>query len=263
MKAIVTGAGGMLGQAVMQTGAACGWNMVGKTHKELDITDHRKVAEELLREKPDALINCAGIVKSRQVDGDMFYKVNSLAPLMMADLCTNNHIDMVQISTDCVFRGNAGPYDESSSIDANDTYGMSKALGELDNKHLTIRTSFVGFGNYGLLNWLIHQEGRVPGYKNCKWNGLVVNELAEEIIFLVAINAKGLIHVHGQDVTKYDILEIANRVLGLGLTIVPVDEPVEDRRLRSIRADNNTEFPSFENQMIELLDEYLKLKVVQ
>ena len=48
-------------------------------------------------------------------------------------------------STDCVFSGKEGNYKETSIPDADDIYGLSKRLGEIEDKNaLTLRTSIIG-----------------------------------------------------------------------------------------------------------------------
>ena len=52
---------------------------------------------------------------------------------------------IMHFSTDCVFDGKKGNYNEDYLPNANDIYGMSKALGELNyNNSLTLRTSIIG-----------------------------------------------------------------------------------------------------------------------
>ena len=49
------------------------------------------------------------------------------------------------MSTDCVFSGKIGSYNENSFKDGETFYDRSKALGELENnKDLTFRNSIIG-----------------------------------------------------------------------------------------------------------------------
>ena len=106
--------------------------------------------------KPNIIINCIGITK--HLDYKYFekrYDINSHFPLKLKDLCNNINARLIQISTDCVFIGDKGNYSEKDKPDANDIYGKSKALGEInDNKHLTIRTSTIGFENLTKFDYL-------------------------------------------------------------------------------------------------------------
>ena len=76
---------------------------------------------------------------------------------------------IIHISTDCVFSGNKGSYTERDFCDADDTYGRSKALGEIfSDKHLTLRTSIIGpeikAAGEGLFHWFMNQNGKINGF---------------------------------------------------------------------------------------------------
>jgi dTDP-4-dehydrorhamnose reductase len=73
-------------------------------------------------------------------------QVNSLFPHQLADLCIERGIRVVQISTDCVFSGFRGNYNELDVPDPVDLYGRTKLLGELHRPGcLTLRTSIIGW----------------------------------------------------------------------------------------------------------------------
>jgi dTDP-4-dehydrorhamnose reductase len=69
------------------------------------------------------------------------------------------------MSTDCVFTGSKGMYTEEDVTDAQDLYGVSKRLGEVDYPNaITLRTSIIGHelnGNRSLIDWFLSQEGTV------------------------------------------------------------------------------------------------------
>lgn len=78
---------------------------------------------------------------------------------MLKKLADEVGAKLIHVSTDCVFSGKKGNYNESDFRDADDIYGRSKALGEIINdKDLTIRTSIIGpelkLNGEGLFHWL-------------------------------------------------------------------------------------------------------------
>jgi len=230
MKIMVTGAGGMLGQWVVRRAAERGCQVLAMDHAKLSVTSENEVRSALEELRPNVLINCAGIVRGRDLPKRTYYDVNGLAPRMMYDLCQEFGIFMTQVSTNCVFDGSK-PYTETDKPCPIDDYGESKAMGERGD--LIIRTSFVGLGQRGLLSWLMQQQGTVPGYRGVKWNGLTVDLVTEALLTMTVIRKTGIFHLYGPDTTKYDLLYSANRVFALGLKIEPVDEPVRDERLSS------------------------------
>jgi len=63
----ITGAGGLIGSALVRAAAsfAPGWQARGLKRTELDLTDVRAVRELFQRDKPGLLIHCAGLTKTR------------------------------------------------------------------------------------------------------------------------------------------------------------------------------------------------------
>ncbi|MDQ2920450.1 MAG: sugar nucleotide-binding protein, partial [Acidobacteriota bacterium] len=59
MKILVTGAGGMVGQALNQYCELAGDEVLTYDHRTLDIADADLVKATVLSRKPDAIINCA------------------------------------------------------------------------------------------------------------------------------------------------------------------------------------------------------------
>src|SRR5437588_7265084 len=60
MRALITGAGGMLGQDVAAAAAAARLAAVALPHAALDVTDRDAVERAVAEGAPDVVINCAG-----------------------------------------------------------------------------------------------------------------------------------------------------------------------------------------------------------
>lgn len=264
-KVLVLGGQGMLGSALMNYfgQAACGTSqqvapgLIGS----VDISKAADIERALAEARPEVVINCAGIVKSecgRQTE-DRVRAVNTNAPHTIATITRHCGIRFVHISTDCVFSGRRGMYREDAVLDPEDLYGQSKAAGEVvDYDCLTIRTSFIGYDarrRRGLLEWLLAQNGGVPGHDRVLWSGLSAMELARAISLAIAKNLQGLYHVAGPVITKADLLEILIQQLGLRPSFVEhVDLPVLDRTLdgTKFRKATGYEPPSWVDMAKEL-----------
>ena len=85
--------------------------------------------ESLIKElKPKIIINCCGITKHNpniQNKEEVIY-INALFPHVLARISNKHNAKLIHISTDCVFSGTKGLYDENSDKDANDFYGKTK-----------------------------------------------------------------------------------------------------------------------------------------
>lgn len=240
-RVLVLGSSGMLGVAVCHYLRQSGFDVVTLDRVTLDARnpDLRTVASA----DAGAVVNALGLINRRadQPEAD-FLRVNSLFPRRLADLCQQRGIPLIHISTDCVFKGDAGPYDESAPPSAVDLYGMSKYWGEPANA-MVIRTSIIGpeINNfYSLLCWFLKQEGAVRGFRNHLWNGVTTVELGRAIATILerGLWQPGLRHVHGEDLTKCELLQLMQQIYETPCAIEPVDDAyASDTRLRTLYPD--------------------------
>ncbi len=200
--------------------------------------------ERVLRDyKPQAVINAVGIVKQRPESEEAIasIQVNSLLPHRLALGCQNLGAQLVHLSTDCVFSGRRGSYQESDLPDPVDVYGRSKLLGEVAGEGaITLRTSMIGRGlnrKSGLVDWFLAQRGPVQGYRNAIFSGLTTRELSRVIGTVIEKHPKasGLYHVSAAPISKLDLLTKLRARLGSGPELQPADEPRIDRSLDSKR----------------------------
>ena len=83
MRILVTGAGGLVGSALVRSG-----EVTGLTRAQLDITDESALARMIDTQRPDAIINAAAQagVDMPDREPEWTFKVNGAAPEMMAGL---------------------------------------------------------------------------------------------------------------------------------------------------------------------------------
>lgn len=185
----------------------------------LDITNKDEVQSLILEQKPDIILNCIGIlIKGSKDHPDNAIYVNSYFPHLLKRLSDNVGARLIHISTDCVFSGNKGNYNETDIKDADDVYGRSKALGEIiNNKDLTIRTSIIGpeikEQGEGLFHWFMNQVGDINGYELAIWGGVTTLELAKAIDCAIDCNTVGLVHLsNGVGISKFDLLNLFKNI---------------------------------------------------
>jgi dTDP-4-dehydrorhamnose reductase len=146
----ITGAGGLIGHYLLETAAQAlpGASIVGLTRAELDLADFPAVRREFQRQRPALVIHCAGLSRSPdcQADPGRAYLVNVQATAVLAELAAA--IPLVLFSSDLVFDGKAGHYDESAPVNPLSVYGETKVLAEqavlANPRHTVIRTSLNG-----------------------------------------------------------------------------------------------------------------------
>ncbi|TMK75667.1 MAG: SDR family oxidoreductase [Actinobacteria bacterium] len=215
------------------------------------------------RARPEVVVNCIGAVKQAEAGQQAVpaIRINSLFPHELAALCGEQSARMVHISTDCVFSGNRGNYNEDDVPDATDIYGRSKLLGEVAGDGLlTLRTSLIGRelrGTLGLLEWLIsNRGGSVRGFERAVFSGFTTRALAAELAFLIEEHPEldGIWHLAAEPIDKLSLLTKLNDALELGIEIVPDEDVVIDRSLDSSRLGHITgrRPPAWDDMVSEL-----------
>src|SRR5207253_2340396 len=145
--------------------------------------------------------------------------INSLFPHRLARLCHAAKARLIHVSTDCVFSGRKGNYTEADQPDAEDLYGRSKLLGEVQGPGcLTLRTSIIGREldtRQGLVEWFLSNQGRkVKGYRRAIFSGLTTDALSELIgrIILNHPDLEGLWHVASAPINKFELISLVRDV---------------------------------------------------
>lgn len=235
MKIYVFGPNGMLGNYLVKYLSSY-FDVIPISRKDFDLNGNFKEIPEKYEFFPDdVIINAAGIIKQRHYSQEELIKVNSLFPHFLSTLNCN----VIHITTDCVFSGKDGFYNEDSFHDCIDDYGKSKSLGE--NLNLTIiRTSIIGEeveNKKSLLEWVRSNKNQnINGYLNHFWNGVTCLELSKQIYNIIETNSywKGVRHYHSPDaVSKYELVSHINEIYKLGNNIIPTMEKYCDRTLTS------------------------------
>jgi dTDP-4-dehydrorhamnose reductase len=146
-----------------------------------------------------------------------------------------------------VFSGRQGSYGEDDITDAEDLYGRTKALGEINYGNcLTIRTSMIGrelHGSHGLVEWFLGQQGKkVRGFKRAVFSGFTTNALAKVIGDIAAHQPglRGTWHVAAEAIDKFDLLTQVRDAYELNIEIEPDETFVCDRSLNGLRFRDET-----------------------
>lgn len=210
---------------------------------EVDVLDADALAGVLAAVRPDAVLNAVGLIKQLGAAKDPLaaLPVNALFPHRLARLCALGGARLVHVSTDCVFRGDRGMYKESDAPDAEDLYGRSKLLGEVDAPHaVTLRTSIIGRelgGRNGLVDWFLGEAGPVRGFTRAVFSGLTTDELARVVARHVLPDASlhGVWHVSAAPIDKHALLGLLKAQWGRATEIVPDGALAIDRSLDSSR----------------------------
>lgn len=231
------------------------------SYSNVDICSPDRLAEAIMDFSPEAVINAVGVTKQCTDSAGVknTIEVNALFPHHLAALCKQYGARLVHMSTDCIFSGRKGFYSEDAISDAEDLYGRSKFLGEVDAPHvITLRKSTIGLelaGHHGLIEWFLAQKGEIKGFRGAIYSGLISSELAcvIECILLQHPTLRGVWNIASKPINKYELLRsLATRLGRQDIEIKPDDNFICDRSLDAGRFEKATGYiaPSW----IEMLD---------
>lgn len=132
MRVVVTGAGGLLGAAIVREFSRDA-DLIALDRARLDLTDEAAVAGVIAAERPDVIVNCAAY---NDVDGAeeapaLALQTNAFAVLALSRAAAGAGATLVHYSSDFVFDGETDrPYVEEDPPNPRSAYAASKLLGD-------------------------------------------------------------------------------------------------------------------------------------
>jgi dTDP-4-dehydrorhamnose reductase len=204
---LIAGKTGTLGQAFSKICSVRNIPFKLLSRQEMDILDPASIEHALNRYKPWAFINATGYVRvdDAETDVENCFRVNAIAPKLMAASCKLHSIPFMMFSSDLVFDGNKqNPYTESDSACPINVYGRSKAHAEqltanTDPESLIIRTSSF-FGPWDRHNFAHHvleslQRNQVFHACDMMISPTYVPDLVNAALDLLIDEEKGIWHL--------------------------------------------------------------------
>lgn len=218
----------------------------------VDAENYDSLVKVLGDVRPDVVVNCAGLTKHKPGAEDPLISlpINTLMPHRLSKICALMGARFIHISTDCVFSGKRGLYKEDDPADAEDVYGKSKLLGEVNYPNsITLRTSTIGRelnSKYGLLDWFLAQNANCRGYTKAIFSGLPTVLFSKIVRDVVIPNKElsGLFHVAAAPIAKFDLLQMIAGTYGKSIDIIPDDTLCIDRSLDSSKFHTATGYTS-------------------
>jgi dTDP-4-dehydrorhamnose reductase len=247
----ITGAGGLIGSYLHRSVGEQlpGVEAVGLTRDQLDLADFRGVEELFQVQRPELIVHCAAMSKTPDCEADpkLAWKINVEVTRFLAGLARD--IPFVFFSSDLVFDGEQGNYEEGAAPGPLNVYAETKVAAEevvLANPgHTVVRTSLNGgvspsgeraFNEQLRIAWqrgeklkLFVDEYRSP---------IAVKVTARVIWELVKCGKPGLYHLGGAErLSRYDIGRlVASRCPELN----PQIEAVSRKEFNSMRRPRDT-----------------------
>jgi dTDP-4-dehydrorhamnose reductase len=227
-KILVTGSNGLLGQKLIEKlsktdnleviATARGENRLpfAENYKfvSLDITKEEEVKTVVDTEKPDLIIHTAAMtnVDQCETEKDACWDLNVKAVEYLVEASKKHNSFFVHLSTDFIFDGKAGPYDEKAEANPLSFYGWSKYAAEKlvinsDLKWAIARTVLVygiahDMSRTNIILWVKNslEQGKSINVVNDQWRTpTLAEDLADGCILIAEKEAEGIVNISGKD----------------------------------------------------------------
>lgn len=263
MKVFIFGSNGMLGRYV-KTYLTSFFEIVEINRDKFNVSNcSEQSIEEILTKNNiknnDVIINCIGTIKPRVDElGELnAIIVNSVFPRFLANVSKKLNCHLIHPTTDCVFDGLKGDYNENNEHNVTDVYGRTKSLGEPSNCTV-IRTSIIGEEmNQGrsLVEWIkSNKDKEINGFTNHIWNGMTCLQFAKICKLIIDGNLfwDGVKHFFSNKINKFELLSLINEVYELNIKINSIESGVLVDRSMSTIYENMFTIPDLHTQIIEM-----------
>ena len=193
---LITGGAGKLGSALLEVID----NAISGTREKFDFTNEKMVTG-FLNSNPaiNTIVHCGAMVSPPKVNEQIDKAIhdNIIGTALLSSICFQRNIRLIYISTDYVFSGEKGNYNEQDELMPQNKYAWSKLGGEcavqMLNDFVIIRMSF---------------GPDIFPYKAAFIDQYTSRETASEIIKkiknIVLSSFKGVIHIGGSRKSVYD-----------------------------------------------------------
>jgi len=226
-KVLITGSNGLLGQAVtaiftresdfeliLTSVEEKSFMGLDSNYHQLDITSKEQVKSAIANHQPGVVLNCAAFtdVDKCETERELCWKLNVDAIKNLIIATRPHNIKLVHISTDYIFDGKHGPYDEEAIPNPVSFYGRSKLAAEnaifASGINAAIIRTMVLFGvgqnvkpNFAV--WLINKlsaNEKINIVDDQVGNSTIVDNLAFGILKVIESEKSGIFNIAGKDI---------------------------------------------------------------
>ena len=269
-RVLVTGANGLLGQQLAHIfSQELKYELLLTSHHptfflnhhplldytQLDITSKSDVKSLVTSFRPDVIINAAAMtnVDACESQRELAWKINVHGVENLVDVARTIRAKLIHVSTDYVFDGLRGPYEEDDRPNPINYYGKTKLASEnvvrTGDIRFAIARTIVLYGcgknvkqNFAL--WVIDslKNGKpIRAATDQISNPTYVHDLAFGILRIIEQDAEGVYHLSGSErVSRYEFAERAAAVFDFDKGLIT---PVKSEELQqAARRPLNTGF---------------------
>lgn len=235
-KVLFTGGSGLLGSEMKKHAPV----MMYPDKREFNVTDYAAMESFLQGKDVDMIVHAAAYTSPVKVNEDPLsaLHVNIQGTANVVELCVKHDLKLMYISTDYVFRGDEGNYNEEDAVLPVNKYAWSKLGGEcavqLYDRSLIVRTTFGP-------NVFPYEAAFVDQWTSRESVAEIAGRLLSIIEESINTELTGIMHVGGDRKTVYEYarsLDETRHIRELSINdvsfTVPVDTSLDCTRYKTV-----------------------------
>jgi dTDP-4-dehydrorhamnose reductase len=238
MKLLVLGGSGFIGSEFVKRASLS--NEVLATYNNTNFTKHNFssikfcfpndfdiLKKIIINEQPNVIINFIANTNLDYCENNQknVYDLNVILPKKICKLSNEINSKFIHISSDYVFDGKQGDYNENDNTHPVNFYGYTKQLSEeitlKYSKNIVIRTSSV----YDLklqTNFIqfvfekLKKNEKVFAFNDVLTTPILIDELTDSLLRIITSNESGIFHISGDEcITRFEFAKIIAQKLKL------------------------------------------------
>jgi len=223
---LITGANGLVGSRFCELAVPDYKSLFSTDIEDFNINNKEAIKRWVKKEKPEVLINFAALTDVNEIEKERpegekskAFVVNAVGPRNLAEVCRENKIFLIHISTDFVFPGivsNIGPYSEDAQTAQGSEeiswYGWTKLMGEkaiqeIGGDFAIVRISYPFRASFEKLDFarsILHRYDKgefYPMFTDQSITPTFIDELAEVLKKISEDRISGIHHVASKELT--------------------------------------------------------------
>jgi dTDP-4-dehydrorhamnose reductase len=245
LKLLITGASGLFGSKLAEIAIASDYMVYSGYSRDavtagvpvqFDVSDENQVEEALKKLVPEVVVHAAALtdVDKCELNKDLAWSINVEGARNIAKAVKSSGAFLVYVSTDYVFDGETGLYEETDKTDPINYYGFTKLKAEelvkdLLDEYCIARTSVMygstpAAGKINFALWLLNQLKTNEQIKivTDQWNSPTLNtNLADMTLEIIERKLTGLFHLSGATrISRYDFAKEIAKTFDLDADLI-------------------------------------------
>jgi len=245
LKLLITGASGLFGSKLAEIATANDYTVYSGYSRDpvaagvsvqFDISDRNRVEEIFKKVAPDVVVHAAALtdVDKCELNRDLAWKINVEGTRNISEAVKSSGAFIVYVSTDYVFNGETGLYEETDKTDPVNYYGFTKMKAEelvedLVDEYCIARGSVIygstpAAGKINFALWLHNKLKRNEQVKivTDQWNSPTLNtNLADMTLEIIERKLKGVFHLSGATrISRYDFAKVIAQTFNLDANLI-------------------------------------------